>query len=236
MKQFILLPMLVCSVYFIACKSSSNESNTANISENKVKIELASSETSTGKYQIKSGMYTTRSKNDMMSAAMDNSTIVYFDDYGNKELTENISKIEMSGHKMETHSFSLTIDKMIYNWDADKKTGSKYNIEDMMNNMMNKNVDYEAMGEELKKQYNYKELGTETILGKECKKISVEVTKGSTAVACTWKGITMRSETSMGGMQMIIEVVDLHENATIDASKLKVPSDVTFTEMKMPGK
>ncbi|MBC8173145.1 MAG: hypothetical protein H7X71_04490 [Chitinophagales bacterium] len=232
MKKPALIPILACSVYFVACTSSTDESTPANNSEVLHKTELASSIKPTGKYQIKSGKYTTKSKNEMMSMAMDNYTITYFDDYGNKELTENVTKMEMSGHTIETHNFSLIKEQIIYSWDADKKTGTKYSIKDLMN----KNIDYEALGEDMKKQYNYKELGMETILGRECKKISVEISPGVGSVACIWKGITMRSETSVSGTQMITEVTDLQENVTIDGLKLEIPANITFTELKMPGK
>ncbi|MFN0275411.1 MAG: hypothetical protein ACKVPJ_06690 [Chitinophagales bacterium] len=232
MKQSFTLAVFAFLLGMASCSSSSTkETNSTDSSENSDKMASSSDDGVMRKYQVKSGMYVTKSMNNPMGVAMENTTITTFDDYGKKEHTENISKVEMSGIKQETHSYSLMLGDMIYNWDAGSKTGTKYSI----TGMLDKNMDYEKLSDELKKQYKYEELGTETILGKECKKISVEVTPGAGAISHTYKGITMRTEASVGGMKMINEVTELQENITVDGEKFKVPSDVNFTEMKLPG-
>ncbi|MFI5171855.1 MAG: hypothetical protein ACHQFW_05665 [Chitinophagales bacterium] len=226
MKKLILPSLLAITICFSSCNS---EKKTENGEENGNETTV-SSENGKGKYQIKSGNFTTKAQTQMMGSGMDTYTITYFDDYGAKELTESVTKMDMGGMKMETHTYSLVKDQTMYSWEQGKTTGTKYNFSDMM-----KNMNYETFSEEMKKQYNYKELGTETVLGKTCKKISVEIQKGSSATVCTWKGISMRSEVNVAGMPMTMEVTELNENASTDASKFEIPSDVTFTEMKMPG-
>jgi hypothetical protein len=232
MKQFITYSVFAWLCIGTACNSSSEKKENSGASDSKENISLTSGETPSGKYQIKSGRYKTKSQNTVMTAGIDSYTLVSFDDYGKKELTETVTKVEMTGIKQETHNYSLMLADMIYNWDAGSKTGTKYSI----SGMLDKNVDYEKLSDELKKQYKYQELGTETILGKECKKISVEVSPGAAAIVHTYKGIPMRSEANVGGMKMITEVTELDENAGIAASTYEVPADITFTEMKMPGR
>lgn len=232
MKLSITTFAFTACVIMYACSSSTEKTSDDKPASSEAKTELTSAQNITGKYQIKSGTYKTKAQNSVMTAGIDTYTLVSFDDYGTKELTETVTKVEMANVKQETHNYSLMLGDMIYSWDAGSKTGTKFSI----SSMLDKNVNYEKLSEELKKQYKYKELGTETILGKECKKISVEIQAGAGAIVSTWMGIPMRSETTVSGMQVISEVTELDENASVPASAFEVPADITFTEMKMPGK
>lgn len=184
----------------------------------------------TAHYTIKSGIYTTRSKSPQMPAEMpmESYYTTYFDDFGEKELTENTMKMDMGTQKMEMHNFTLTRNSVVYSWKQGESQGIKYTIGDLADAK-----NYEALSAEMRTKYNYKELGTETIMGKECKKISLDMPNSAgSAVVSTWQGINMRMEMNINGMPVTTEVTELQENALIPSEKFEIPADVTFSEMK----
>jgi hypothetical protein len=232
MKKHVLILATVCIASFSACTSAAKEKTSDTADTKSASAKTNAVEGINGKYQIKSGRYVTKANNNPVGVAMDTYTIVYFSDYGKKELSETVTKVEMGTIKQETHNFSLLLEDMIYNWDAATKRGSKYSIKDILD----KNINYETLSDELKKQFKYTELGKETILGKECNKISVEVQPGATAILCHYKGIPMRSEANVMGTKIVTDVTELEENINIPADKFNIPSDVTFLDVQMPGK
>lgn len=182
------------------------------------------------KYDLKSAIVT--SKTNMAMAGGDMTTILYFDDHGEKYATENINKMSMMGQTMETHSKTIMKDGYIYTWNVGEKTGNKMKL-DMMKN--GENFDYKKMSKEMMDQMKIKKTGTDNVQGKKCDVYEMN-DESMTGKYYIWDNITMKSETSISGMTVTTEVTDLKENASIPASTFEVPGDVAFTEMSMPAK
>ncbi len=74
-----------------------------------------------------------------------------------------------------------------------------------------------------------KDLGTETIAGKDCKKFSAEF-GGSPIVSWTWNNILIKSVTKMGGADFVIEATKI-QDGSVDSKIFELPAGVTFKEM-----
>lgn len=230
MKTLLTLLCMTTMLIFTAC-STDNKSNTG-------EDEIASASESgngeapeNGRYGIATGMYVTKTTQTGAPAEMDIQTTVYFDNYGENEYTVTLTKISVAGYNNETRAYSLRKGMMMYSWNEGQNTGTKMDI----STMMDKNMNYESMSEEMKKQFNYKEIGSETILGKKCKKISMEMEQGAKVEVSTWKGIPMKSVANMMGIVAIIEVTSLQENPAGVSAKMALPEGITFSELTYPA-
>ena len=171
------------------------------------------------KYEIKSAIIT--KSVEMMGQKIDG--IQYIDDYGVKE--SMIIKMPMQGVpgsflRMQTINKGDTV----ITANLELKTGNKIALPE-------KPVNYLKITEEVKEKYKMKELGQEDIAGKPCKKYSLEVSQAGQQVSVTtwvWKGIVLKSVTSVSGMTMTEEATDVQENVKIDAENLTIPKDVTI--------
>jgi len=219
------LTILFVSLLFIAaCGKSGDKGDNSSDSNDDT---TASSDNGNYRYNLKSAIITSNTKTDMMGT--DITTILTFDDHGEKTATETVSKISVMGQNMETHNKSIMKDGYIYSWQTDQKTGTKMKID--MNSV--ENMDYKKMSEDMMKQMNIKKAGNATVMGKSCDVYEMN-NNGMTGKYYIWDNIAMKMETSMSGMNMVIEVTDIRENPSVPASTFDVPSDVTFAEMTMP--
>lgn len=214
--KLIALAILSAASLLFSCKSKTSES--APTKENK--SEEAATPTSKGKYAIKSGIveYKTR----MMG--MDMKQVLTFDDYGKKEITEMIA--EMMGVKI--HTVTLNKDGFVYNYDLEKKTGTK-----SASYQSGSNIDFENLSEQMVKDMNLKKEGTEDYLGKSCEKMSVDYTKMKLkGTYLVYKGIALKMDADMGTMKMNLIGEKFIENPEIPVSKFEIPADVKITENK----
>jgi hypothetical protein len=180
----------------------------------------AASSTSKGKYAIKSGIV--EYKTQMMG--MDMKQILTFDDYGKKEVTEMVA--DMMGVKI--HTVMLTKDGFVYNYDLEKKTGTK-----SVSYQAGANIDFENISKEMVRDMNLKKEGTEEYLGKTCDKMSIDYTKMKMkGTFLVYKGVALKSETDMGTMKVNLVGEKFIENPEIPADKFDVPADVTISEAK----
>ncbi|MBS1537911.1 MAG: hypothetical protein JST20_09200 [Bacteroidetes bacterium] len=177
------------------------------------------------KYLIKSGILSMKTEATGMKTPM-NST-VYFDDYGNKECTEIINKVDVgNGVTNQSHHMSFNSDGYIYQINLITKIGTKtkYNPK-----VMTGGFSFAGLTENMKKQFDIKKIGTSVILGKNCDMYSMNSAdmKGQFAV---WKNLTLSLTTETGGLVTKVTTTKLQENVQIPQDKFKVPSDVKMTE------
>ncbi len=172
--------------------------------------------TGKGKYVMKSGMV--EYKTQVMG--MEATQTMYFEDYGAKE-TQDVA-MEMMGMKINT--ITVMKDGFSYNYDPDKKTGTKTSLTGRTDN-----IDFENLTEEIQKEMKIEKIGTEKFLDKTCTKYSINNEKlnmkGSYLV---WKGIALKTNVDMGGMKILLEATKITENADIPAEKFEIPADIKF--------
>ena len=157
------------------------------------------------RYGIKSGSYKTEM--DMMGQTITNTT--YFDDFGAKEVTA----MNMMGMEMT----QLMKDGTMYLINKGEKTVQEMPGRDQIN--------YLNLTDEVIAKNKIKEIGKETVAGKECTVYSLEMNQmGQTAKAtiCVWQGFTMKTTIDAGGFTISTKVTEVKEGP-VDAAIFEVP-------------
>lgn len=182
---------------------------------------------SNGKYQLKSGIIYMDIENGMMPGI--SKSILYFDNYGNKECTETNMEMEMMGQKVKVHQLGIIADGYIYTVDLEKKIGTKMKISSQYDPSK---IDYNNLNSDVMKEYNLKKEGTETLLGKKCDIYSMSHAKmklkGKTWI---WNGINMKSEMTMSGISIKTTTTKIEENVSVSSSKFVVPKGIKIQDM-----
>ena len=172
------------------------------------------------KFQFKSAVVKYKISGDYQNGEME----MYIDDYGEKRCI--ITKIDMTMGEIKTSSHNMMIftENAVYNINLAEKTGTKTTLtpeqkERLLQMAKQMSLDkIESMG---------KKVGTETILGKPC-----DVYEISGMKIWLWKGLNLKSETSMMG-KYTSEAVSVGVNTRISASQFKPPSDVKILEQSL---
>lgn len=170
------------------------------------------------KYEIKSGIV--KKVSTVMGQKVEST--LYFDDYGKMEAVE--TTVNAAG--TEKHMRTLDEGNSIASIDLDAKTVQRIEKPDKLNNFL-------TLTDEQKEKYKYQELGEEDFLDRPCKKISLELTEmGQTFLSTLWlwKGIPLKTEAQVGGMTVIEEAIDIHENTEIPVEKFTIPEGFTLSE------
>ena len=157
------------------------------------------------RYGIKSG--TLKTEMDMMGQTITNTT--YFDDYGAKEATS----ISMMGMEMT----QIAKDGKMYMVNKGEKT--------VQERPAQQSINYLNLTDEVIAKNKIKEVGKETVSGKECTIYTAEISQmGQTAKATVsvWNGIAMKSTIDAGGFGITQKVVEVKEGP-VDAAVFEVP-------------
>ncbi|OFX35722.1 MAG: hypothetical protein A2X08_12100 [Bacteroidetes bacterium GWA2_32_17] len=234
MKNNFLLIISVLSLFIASC--SNNDKGNATGSDS---TQIATTETSDApagtRYGIKSGIVSFQTY-EMMGVKMTQTT--YFDDYGKKECQEIISEMDMMGIKTKQHSMSIMADGYSISYQLENLVNGK----DETNKVAKKiktagnafgNMDFSTFTDELKKQYDYKEEGTETVAGVEGTKFSMALDKNKInerIVGVIYKNIMLKSSMKMSGFEINLVANKFEQNADIPADKFGIPAGYTVEE------
>ena len=170
-------------------------------------------------YEVKSGIVTMEM--DMMGQAMVQE--IYFDDYGAKQATLS----NFGGRKMRM----LVVDGSNVMVNDEEKTATRMPMMGQRETVNFTNLDEKAI-----KKYKVKELGTEVVADKECKKYQITVfMMGQPQKQTVWvyKGITLKTSSSSDFGEMVQKATKLQENVEIPASMFTVPEGVQVKDMDM---
>lgn len=170
-------------------------------------------------YTVKSGIVTMEM--DMMGQKIVQE--IFFDDYGAQQATV----MEFGVHKMR----NLTIDGASVMVNDAEKTAMKMPMMGAQERVNFSNLDEKAI-----KKYKVKELGTENVAGKECKKYEVTLfMMGQPQKQTVWvyKGITLKSSSKSDFGTMTQTATKVLEDVEIPASTFTIPEGVTVQEMDM---
>ncbi len=157
-------------------------------------------------YGIKSG--TIKIEMDMMGQTIPST--IYFDDYGAKQATS----INMMGMEMT----QINKDGKMYLVNKGEKS-----VQEMP--QQQEQINYLNLTDEIKAKYKIKEVGKETVAGKECTTYTVEVSQMGQTVKTTvsvWNGIAMKTVADAGGFSMSQKVTEVKE-APVDAAIFEIP-------------
>ena len=157
-------------------------------------------------YGFKSG--TIKIEMDMMGQTVPST--IYFDDYGAKQATS----ISMMGMEMT----QINKDGKMYLVNKGEKS-----VQEMP--QQQEQINYLNLTDEIKAKYKIKEVGKETVAGKECTTYTVEVSQMGQTVKTTvsvWNGIAMKTTADMGGFSMSQKVTEVKEGP-VDAAIFEIP-------------
>lgn len=205
-----LLFTLFVLVFIIAC-SKTEEQKVENTDQQNLTTEESTQPVVSHRYDIKSGVI-------FYNAPMGAKQELYFDDYGAKEVF--ITSVDLGIAKAK--SIEIRKDGFTYKYDEGKTEGTK--IKWITNDMNFDKADTRTI-----ERYKVKDLGTETISGKECKKWSAEF-GGSPMMTWVWNNIMIKSITKMGGNDFVIEATKI-QDGSVDPKIFELPAGVTFREM-----
>ena len=176
-------------------------------------------------YEVKSGIVTMEM--DMMGRTVIQE--VYFDDYGAKQAT----LVEFQGKKLrgvEVKGEMLMID------DAEN-TAIKLPAM-MMGGGSNEKINFLDKSDKNIRRNKIKELGTETLLDKECTKYTVAVyMMGQVMKQTVWvyKGITLKTSINTDFGEMVQQATNLVEDVEIPATMFEVQEGLEIQTMRGPG-
>lgn len=176
-------------------------------------------------YGVKSGIITMSM--DMMGQEIVTET--YFDDYGKK--TAQVS--DFGGQKSRT----ITVDGAQVRIDDAAKTATKMpSFGGMGGGMGRPQINWNKLTDQVKKENNIKELGKETVAGKECTKYSMTMDMmGNQMTQNIWiyKGVTLKTamDSDMGSFGQT--ATKFQENVEIKPEMFTVPAGVKVEDMDM---
>lgn len=163
------------------------------------------------KYDIKSGI--AKAKTTVMGQAVEST--VYFDNYGAIEASKTKTSIPGAG-EIEVSTIS--------------KDGKNYAVipalKQVQEQPAQESINYLNLTDEIVSKYKVKEVGKETVCGKECIKYTEEISQQGQTVAATawvWKGFPMKTSMAIAGMEIVMEVVEFTEDAFILPQTFEIP-------------
>ncbi len=158
-----------------------------------------------------------------------------WDDYGRLQYDHKETVTKIMGISNTEETLSIRTKEWMYTIDLVEKTGTKVKVEDAfaMSDAMTagySDAQLQQAGEEIMNQFEAKEAGTGTILGRTCSIMQIEKLKSK---IWTYKKITLKSETSMGGMMGSSneEATKMEENIVVPASTFIVPSGIEIQDV-----
>ena len=157
---------------------------------------------------------------------------IYFDQYGDRELTETKSNFSVMGKSISTNSFTLVMDGYGYNWSNRTPNGTKYKIQNISDPTK---LSYKDLSADMMQQLGITKSGKETVNGRVCDIYIMNKENVGSGKYWIWKNILIKCEANMGGNSMTMEMTDIQENAIIDDSVFSLPKDITFNEVSMPA-
>lgn len=206
-----LLFFIVALTVLIAC-SKTEEKNVESADQETVTTQETQQPVVSHRYGIKSGVI-------FYDAPMGTKQELYFDDYGAKEVA--ITSVDLGITKSK--SIDIRKDGFSYAYEEGKTEGTKKAW------YVPASTDYSKADPKTIERYKIKDLGTETVAGKDCKKFSAEF-GGSPIVNWTWNNIPIKSVTKMSGNDFVIEATKIQETS-VDSKMFELPDGVTFKEM-----
>ena len=206
-----LLFFVLALTFIIAC-SKTEEKKVEGTDQQTVTTQETPKPVVSQRYGVKSGVI-------FYNAPMDTKQELYFDDYGAKEVS--ITSIDLGIAKSKT--IEIRKDGFSYSYEEGKTEGTKKAW------YVPASTDYSKADPKTLERYKVKDLGTEIIAGKDCKKFSAEF-GSSPIVSWTWNNILIKSVTKMGGADFIIEATKI-QDGSVDPKIFELPAGVTFKEM-----
>jgi len=151
---------------------------------------------------------------------------MYFDEYGNK----SAAYTDASSGGRADKGWVISLGETQYIFKPGDTRGMK--MKNPMVEAMQKTGDIEKYTEEMYSKMGLKPAGTETFLGKECRKYI-----GENGKVLIWNGLLMYMNVKVMGVESRQEATKVEVNVPVKASLFELPKDVKFSELPVfpPG-
>ncbi|MDO8648182.1 MAG: hypothetical protein Q7R81_00175 [Candidatus Peregrinibacteria bacterium] len=153
---------------------------------------------------------------------------VYFDQWGMREARYDDSEITAEGETVKTNQLILLDGEWTYNIDLNTKEGTKLKNSSYAEIAeQSGSKDMATLGESMLQSLGGKKTGTEVIAGKEC---DVWLLESLGSVNCIWNSIPLKTEVTLGDIQVSGIATSVQEGGPISEDKFKVPAGITLSE------
>jgi hypothetical protein len=171
------------------------------------------------KYPYKSGIIKYEWK-----GFMEGEQTVYFDDYGYLEATYQKTVSEVMGFSTETNEITIVRGAEQITIDLETKTAVKIKNPVLESFEENPNREWEEVAKEMMKSLNFKKVGTEKIIGKNC-----DVYEGMGKV-WIWNGLNLKTETKSMGIDATVTATEIKLDVTVPSEKFEIPEGITISD------
>lgn len=224
MKTFLLV--LLAVFLLAACKKAQETTNPTVATDPGAASTSTSSNSSLPKrYLVESGIVEYD-----LSGPQTGTETVYFDKWGWREAKLTNTTLSMAGITRRENKLSVMDGDWLYTVDLSTRTGTKVQntlLAQFVEAAKRKGQSMTDLGEELLTRMGGRKIGSEEIAGKSC---DVWETKSLGSRSWIWRGVTLKTETSLGGMQLRSTARRFEENAAVPPDRFVIPTDVKITE------
>lgn len=155
----------------------------------------------------------------------------YIDDFGYKQADYNETETTVFGFTNKEKSGTILIGPKAYAINYKTETTS-VGINPVYESYANSNgSDYDKIGREAMASLGFSNTNkTEAIVGKKC-----DVWKGSLGRIWVWKGLALKSETTVLGVSIIETAVNIKINTSVPSSKFEAPKGFEVKDIEING-
>ncbi|MBI3260224.1 MAG: hypothetical protein HYZ54_12245 [Ignavibacteriae bacterium] len=177
-------------------------------------------DTKSHKYTIKSGIVTMQA--DM--TGMKSTSILYFDDYGRKEMTETFGNFGDT----KIHEKVIIVHDSVYNIDLVKKTGTKKKLNGAS---APGTIDFSTISEKMMQEMGISKSGTDSVLQKQCQVWLMDFKRMKmSGKYWVWNNIPLKSIAEIEGIKVDIQAAKIEENPKLPASTFDIPPGMALEE------
>ena len=154
---------------------------------------------------------------------------VYFDSYGWREGKFSEKTISMFGMNQQENKLDVIDGEIQTGIDLNTNQGNRI-INSYIQGLRqgNSSKDLTDIGTEMLEAMGGKKVGTGEVLGKTCDIYEVANMGTKTWI---WNGISMKTETSMMGMNIVIEATKLELDVAVEEEKVTVPEGAVINDL-----
>lgn len=176
------------------------------------------------KYEVKSGIIKFNSYVLFSSSTWNDTSsyIVYFDEYGAKEVNYNYDN-----EGKLTDISMVKGDGWHYSIDLEEKTGIKTKSSLATGTEMQFSLEF---SDNYKSEHNFQIKNDTSVCGKTCQMYTFNSTESTLAITAGYKGIVLYYNVKTSSMDIIDDAYSFEENVAIPASVWEIPADVKITE------
>ena len=220
MRNKSILFTMLCFAFVVLCacnrKSKSEDGQEAPVTEMKADAKAK-------KYPFEKGIIYQKTS----AMGIESNPVVYFDKWGEWEVTETVIEMEMIGQKITDRQIEITKGNDYWKIDLDEKTGVHFNRPPAISPM---GMDMEKISKEMLGEMDIELLGEETFMGYPCKKYRLKSDKNSLGMEYLLYGnLMMKMKGEAMGMPVTTEVTKI-ETVAPPVDKFEIPEDVEIVD------